>query len=100
MSERSIESAQQFVTCHCEHCDGGIEFDASDFEKGETRTIECPHCHLETIIFVTFVVAEKPSAFDSQKPPPVLTATQPATPKQIAFLAYMGVHNASKLAKE
>jgi Holliday junction resolvasome RuvABC ATP-dependent DNA helicase subunit len=41
-----------FVTCRCQHCGGGIEFDASDFEKGETRTVECPHCHLETVISV------------------------------------------------
>jgi hypothetical protein len=40
------------VVCRCRHCDGGIEFDASNFEKGETRAVECPHCNLETIIFV------------------------------------------------
>lgn len=43
---------EQFAICRCQHCDNRIEFDASDFEKGETRTAECPHCNLETIIFV------------------------------------------------
>ena len=41
-----------FVTCRCLYCENGIEFDARDFEKGETRTAECPHCGLETIISV------------------------------------------------
>jgi len=51
--------SENFVTCQCRHCDGHIEFDASDFAKGETRTVECPHCKLETIIFVP--IAPKPS---------------------------------------
>lgn len=41
-----------FVTCPCQHCNGSIEFDAGGFEKGETRTVECPHCCLETRVFV------------------------------------------------
>ena len=41
-----------FVTCRCQHCDKGIEFDASGFGIKETRSVECPHCNLETIIFV------------------------------------------------
>jgi hypothetical protein len=44
--------ASKFITCRCQHCDGGIEFDASTFDKGETRTATCPHCGLETILFV------------------------------------------------
>lgn len=42
----------KFITCRCRHCNKGIEFDASDFQKGETRNAVCPHCHLETILFV------------------------------------------------
>jgi len=54
MSERPTErqSEPPYVTCRCQHCDKGIEFDSSDFEKGETRMVECPHCHFETTIFV------------------------------------------------
>ncbi len=51
MSDIQPESSR-YVTCRCQHCDKGIEFDASEFNKGENRTVECPHCHLETIIFV------------------------------------------------
>jgi hypothetical protein len=43
---------ENYVTCRCQHCNKGIEFDASGFEKGEARTVECPHCKLETLIFV------------------------------------------------
>ncbi|MDR3413992.1 MAG: HNH endonuclease [Formivibrio sp.] len=44
--------SENFVTCQCQHCDGGIEFDASDFAKDETRAVECPHCKTDTTIFV------------------------------------------------
>jgi hypothetical protein len=53
----------RLVTCRCHYCEGDIEFDASGFAKGETRTVECPHCKLETLIFVP--IAPKPS----QAPP-------------------------------
>ena len=52
----------QFVTRQCNHCNGNIEFDASQFEPGETRQVECPHCHSETTLFVP----------RSQPPPPPL----------------------------
>jgi hypothetical protein len=52
MNQSDARQSANYVTCPCQHCAGGIEFDASDFEKGETRTVECPHCHMETIIFV------------------------------------------------
>jgi HNH endonuclease/RuvB AAA lid domain len=41
-----------YVTVACEHCDGGIEFDANQLDGDKTRIVECPHCHLETIVFV------------------------------------------------
>ena len=52
MAEQSNLTTPRFVTCRCHHCKGGIEFDASDFQAGETRPIECPHCHKETMISV------------------------------------------------
>jgi Holliday junction DNA helicase RuvB len=52
MAERANLTTPRSATCHCEHCGGGIEFDASDFTEDETRTAECPHCHKETSIFV------------------------------------------------
>jgi hypothetical protein len=67
MSKPPSESPR-FVTCRCQHCDGNIEFDACDFDKGETRNAECPHCHLETVLFIP------------QSKPPLLTKTIPRKP--------------------
>jgi 5-methylcytosine-specific restriction endonuclease McrA len=39
-----------FVTCRCQHCDGGIEFDANNLEEDETRVVSCPHCGKETLL--------------------------------------------------
>lgn len=44
-------SDPNYVTCPCQHCNGHIKFDSSQLRKGETRQVECPHCHLETSIF-------------------------------------------------
>lgn len=52
----------QFVTCPCKVCNGHIEFDPSDFGNGETRTVECPHCKMETILFVPDKKAPKNEA--------------------------------------
>jgi hypothetical protein len=46
--------------CQCQHCNGEIEFDAADFEfssENDVRrfgqTIPCPHCGMETAIYLT-----------------------------------------------
>ena len=44
-------NSPNYTTCACQNCNGHIKFDANDLKKGETRRIECPHCHLETVIF-------------------------------------------------
>jgi ribosomal protein S27E len=56
MNKESDLPISYYVTCRCQHCGNGIEFDASDFSEGEKRNVECPHCHTETIIFVPFLV--------------------------------------------
>ena len=41
----------QYVTCRCQHCNGGIEFDSN--ELAETNSIvPCPHCGLETKLVI------------------------------------------------
>src|ERR1035437_3638984 len=45
-------SQPNFVTCLCQNCSGHIKFDASQLRKGEIRRVECPHCHLETILYI------------------------------------------------
>jgi ribosomal protein S27E len=52
MNQSDAQPSANYVTCRCQYCDKGIKFDASTFDKGETRTVPCPHCGLETIIFV------------------------------------------------
>jgi hypothetical protein len=44
--------AENFVTCWCQHCGNNIEFDAAQLSKDEVRAVDCPHCHLETNIFI------------------------------------------------
>lgn len=66
------ENESKFVVCRCQNCDGHIEFDGSDFQKGETRTVECPHCKSETLIFV---------------PVPTKVAAPPANSKPSAMKA-------------
>jgi len=64
MSTTSDELEPRYRTCACQHCDGRIEFDATEFGPDEIRIVECPHCHSQTEIFV-----ELPPA-----PPPIPTA--------------------------
>src|SRR5208282_2009574 len=51
MNQSDAQPSPNYVTCRCQHCDGGIEFDAHQLDGDKTRIVECPHCHLETIIF-------------------------------------------------
>jgi hypothetical protein len=44
-------SEPNYVTCNCQHCSGHIKFDGNQLRKGETSLVDCPHCHLQTIIF-------------------------------------------------
>jgi hypothetical protein len=41
----------QYVTCRCQHCDCGIEFDATQLAE-ENSIVPCPHCGLETKISI------------------------------------------------
>lgn len=76
----------RFVSCRCQHCDDGIEFDASDFQKGETRKVECPHCHLETIIFVPVPTnAPKPKQITTTPSKPNLPAANPSPGQKELF---------------
>ena len=37
-----------FSKCHCQHCNGHIEFETAQVG----RTITCPHCELDTVLFI------------------------------------------------
>lgn len=40
------------MTCPCQNCGGGIEFDVNYLDGIESAQVECPHCHGETAIAV------------------------------------------------
>jgi hypothetical protein len=58
MSQPSNQPAPRYVVCDCQHCDGHIEFDANEFAE-ENSIVPCPHCGLETKIFIPISQAEK-----------------------------------------
>jgi len=47
MDSSSDQIAKRYVTCRCQHCNGGIEFDANELEN-ENGVVPCPHCGFET----------------------------------------------------
>jgi hypothetical protein len=73
------ENQSQYVICRCRNCNGGIEFDASGFNKGETRSAECPHCKMDTLLYVP-----QPTAITNElKPSP---RPKVASPKKAVVL--------------
>ena len=52
--------AENYVKCRCQHCDGGIEFDANQLENSTPRIMDCPHCGLETILYIPASKASRP----------------------------------------
>jgi hypothetical protein len=52
MNQPDTQTAPNYVTCPCQHCGGNIEFDANQLDAGEIPTVPCPHCELQTTIFV------------------------------------------------
>ena len=58
MSQPINQPAPRYVVCDCQHCDGHIEFDANEFVE-ENSIVPCPHCGLETKIFIPDIQTEK-----------------------------------------
>jgi hypothetical protein len=71
MSEGPYE-LPRYVNCPCRYCSKHIEFDASDFREDETRQVECPHCNLETAIFIPKTSLMRNEIFARIEPPPIL----------------------------
>lgn len=96
MSQPSNQPVSRYVVCPCQHCDVHIEFDANEFTE-ENSLVLCPHCGLETKIFIPVSQPEKvptklPSSVVSpstirregffcggSEPPPQVTTEQPVT---------------------
>ena len=62
-----MNESPQYVTCHCQHCGGGIEFDANQL-AAENYTFTCPHCELQTPLYI-------PTG--QQNPPPIQKTETP-----------------------
>ncbi len=41
--------SERYVTCRCQRCNKGIEFDADQLTDGQT--VICPHCGIETALY-------------------------------------------------
>jgi DNA-directed RNA polymerase subunit RPC12/RpoP len=59
----------QLVTCPCQHCNGKLEFDPATLSE-ENKKITCPHCSLDTILFVPPPTDAKLETILSPPPPP------------------------------
>jgi hypothetical protein len=46
------EPAPHYIDCLCLHCSGKIEFDANGLDANKSLAVPCPHCGLETTIFL------------------------------------------------
>ena len=58
-----------YLKVACEHCDCGIEFDANQLVDDESRVVQCPHCHLETALFLVEGDASPPSTPEDELRP-------------------------------
>jgi hypothetical protein len=48
----------RLVSLRCQHCDAHIEFDASECQPGDNAIVNCPHCQMDTSIFVPALTPE------------------------------------------
>jgi hypothetical protein len=46
------EMPEQFATCPCQYCNKNIEFEASRLNQDYEQIVNCPHCGLETRIYI------------------------------------------------
>src|ERR1035437_91426 len=94
MNPPAEQPAPRYVTCRCQFCDGHIEFDANELAE-ENSIIPCPHCGLETKLFIPASQIENAAA---EKPPVQPAQLQPTrSPQQVAYLTSVGVPDADKL---
>jgi hypothetical protein len=64
--EESQNSNPKWVICNCNNCSGHLEFDAAN----AGTTVKCPHCEIETLLFIPPISTENSS---EQKSNPQLT---------------------------
>ena len=79
---RPVDRPQpRLAACPCELCNGHIQFDATDFSKGERRNATCPHCGEETQLYVPQSPAGIPLPSPPSPIPPLLPHQAPLSVK-------------------
>src|SRR5690242_5109593 len=78
MSEGS--PSQSCAVCTCNTCCGHLEFDPAN----AGQRVECPHCGLETVLFVPDEAPPQPPPAGTEEPPMTLTAYRQRKPKEQA----------------
>ena len=68
MNQPDAQTVPNYVTCPCQHCGGNIEFDANQLDVTEIPTVPCPHCELQTTIFVPEQKVSPVSKIESGEP--------------------------------
>jgi Short C-terminal domain len=60
MNQSDAQPSANYVTCRCQHCDTGIEFNAAELAE-ENSVVPCPHCGLDTKLFIPQTTAPQDS---------------------------------------
>jgi hypothetical protein len=60
-----LRKGKMITRCLCTHCSNGIEFESDDLSE-ENCLINCPHCGLETQLFIPKKYADNPNAPDME----------------------------------
>lgn len=58
MNQSDAQPSPNYVSCPCQHCDKGIEFDAAELVE-QNAVVPCPHCGLQTRLFIPPMVTQK-----------------------------------------
>lgn len=68
---------ETFIVCPCQICNGRIEFDAGELGPEEGCVVQCPHCLMETALFVYGSAPTLPPILELSQPPVISHHKQP-----------------------
>ncbi len=96
MIQPDAQTTPNYVTCPCQHCSGKIEFDANQIDvtgsAGNTltgQTIACPHCGLNTILFVPQPPKQESKPAADRKPAPSWLKIPNATKLPVKIVGFV-----------
>lgn len=97
MSADSPTIPPNYVRCFCQQCGQPIEFDGSQFEEREMRTVSCPHCGKEAVLFIPQPEAEPVPA--QQQTPKAAPEAKQNLPWAVACVAVSVLQTVASLLK-